>query len=172
LLDPFQLCVKKHYPGWHQIYGGYWEGYRALADPAAAISCYRNSRLAAVLPGLPIAMRDAPSRPERSVDRRSWRQKFALCSEGCEWIFANWPRVYASRKQFWERYHGWDLAGAILDLGYVRPDGKTLIRQPPLDLERLWTIEDIRRLKYAIKDPLLEQGRYLRYSCKNGGCGS
>ena len=51
-------------------------------------------RLAAVLPGLPIAMRDAPSRPERSADRRSWRQKFALCSEGSEWIFANWPRVY------------------------------------------------------------------------------
>ena len=68
----------------------------------------------------------------------------------------------SSRKQFWERYHGWDLADVILDLGYVRPDGKTLIGQPALDLERLWTIEDIRRLKYAIKDPLLEQGRYLR----------
>ena len=129
-------------------------------------------RLAAVLPGLPIAMRDAPSRPERSADRRSWPQKFARCSEGCEWIFANWPRVYPSRKQFWERYHGWDLADVILDLGYVRPDGKTLIGQPALDLERLWTIEDIRRLKYAIKDPLLEQGRYLRYGCKNRGCGS
>ena len=44
----------------------------------------------------------------------------------------------------------------------LRPDGKTPIGQPALDLERLWTIEDIRRLKYAIKDPLLEQGRYLR----------
>jgi hypothetical protein len=34
----------------------------------------------------------------------------------------------------------------------VRPDGKTLIGQPALDLKRLWTIADIRRLKYAIKD--------------------
>jgi hypothetical protein len=167
------LCVKKHYPGWHQIYGGYWEGYRALADPAGKpYHTTGTPGLAAVLPSLPIAMRDAPSRPERSADRRSWPQKFARCSEGCEWIFTNWPRVYPSRKQFWERYHGWDLADVILDLGYVRPDGKTLIGQPALDLERLWTIEDIRRLKYAIKDPLLEQGRYLRYGCKNGGCGS
>lgn len=129
-------------------------------------------RLPCAMPRLDqIAMRDAPSRPERSADRR-WRQKFALCSEGCEWIFANWPRVYPSRKQFWERYQGWDLADVILHLGYVRPDGKTLIGQPALDLERLWTIEDIRRLTYAIKDPLLEQGRYLRYGCKNGGWGS
>jgi len=81
-------------------------------------------------------------------------KNFALCSEGCQWIFENWPRAYASRKQFWERYHGWDLAEVILDLGYVRPDGKTLIGQPVLDLERLWTIEDIRRLKYEIRDPM------------------
>ena len=45
----------------------------------------------------------------------------------------NWPEAHAGRKQFWERYHGWDLADVILDLGYVRPDGKTLIGQPVLD---------------------------------------
>lgn len=81
-------------------------------------------------------------------------KQFALCSESCQWIFENWPQAYAGRKQFWERYHGWNLADVILDLGYVRPDGATLIGQPALDLERLWTIEDIRRLKYEIKDPM------------------
>ena len=81
-------------------------------------------------------------------------KKFALCSEGCQWVFESWPHAYAGRKQFWERYHGWDLADAILDLGYVRPDGKTLIGQPTLDLTRLWTIDDIRGLKYEIKDPM------------------
>jgi propane 2-monooxygenase large subunit len=42
--------------------------------------------------------------------------------------------AHAGRRQFWARYHGWDLADVIEDLGYVRPDGKTLIGQPALDL--------------------------------------
>ena len=58
------------------------------------------------------------------------------------------------RKQFWARYHGWDLADVILDLGYVRPDGETLIGQPSHSLERLWTIDDIRTIGYEVKDPL------------------
>jgi hypothetical protein len=37
--------------------------------------------------------------------------RFALCSEGCEWIFKNWPQAYASRKQFW---------GALSWLGFSR----------------------------------------------------
>jgi len=81
-------------------------------------------------------------------------KNYALCSEGCEWIFSKWPAAYKGRKQFWERYHGWDLADVILDLGYVRPDGQTLIGQPLLEMERLWTIDDIRRLGYEIKDPM------------------
>ncbi len=79
---------------------------------------------------------------------------FAVCSEGCEWILKKWPEAYSGRKQFWSRYHGWDLADVILDLGYVRPDGKTLIGQPLIEQERLWTIDDIRKLRYEVKDPL------------------
>jgi 1,2-phenylacetyl-CoA epoxidase catalytic subunit len=146
---------EKHYPGWHKNYGGYWEGYRTLADPAVGHIMLQE------LPGLPpfcqvcqlpCAMPRLDENEARIVEHEG--KNFALCSEGCQWIFENWPRAYASRKQFWERYNGWDLADVILDLGYVRPDGKTLIGQPVLDLERLWTIEDIRRLKYEIKDPM------------------
>ena len=146
---------EKHYPGWHQIYGGYWDGYRTLTDPACGHIMLQE------LPGLPpfcqvcqlpCAMPRLDQNEARIVEHGG--RKFALCSEGCQWIFANWPQAYAGRKQFWERYHGWGLADVILDLGYVRPDGKTLIGQPALDIERLWTIEDIRRLKYEIKDPM------------------
>lgn len=42
----------------------------------------------------------------------------------------------------------------IVDLGYIRPDGKTLMGQPTLDLERLWTIDDIRKIGYEIKGPM------------------
>ena len=36
----------------------------------------------------------------------------------------------------------------------MRPDGKTLIGQPALDLDRLWTIDDIRAIGFEVKDPL------------------
>jgi hypothetical protein len=42
----------------------------------------------------------------------------------------------------------------ILDLGLVREDGQTLVGQPGIDLKRMWTIDDIRRLNYEVKDPL------------------
>jgi hypothetical protein len=94
--------------------------------------------------------------PDRNEFRLvEWQgAKYAACSEGCEWIFRTWPVAYAGRRQFWARYHGWDLADVIEDLGYVRPDGKTLIGQPALDLDRLWTIDDIRAIGFEVKDPL------------------
>jgi methane monooxygenase component A alpha chain/propane monooxygenase large subunit len=42
----------------------------------------------------------------------------------------------------------------IIELGLVREDGKTLIGQPSIDSDRMWTIDDIRRLGYEVKDPL------------------
>ena len=47
-----------------------------------------------------------------------------------------------------------DLADVIVALGYVRPDGKTLMGQPHLNADRLWTLDDIRKLEYEVKDPL------------------
>jgi Methane/Phenol/Toluene Hydroxylase len=146
---------ENNYPGWHDAYGGFWEAYRQLAHPSSGHLMLQE------LPGLPpfcqvcqlpCVMPRLDLNEFRLVE---WRgSKYATCSEGCEWIFRNWPEAHAGRKQFWERYHGWDLADVILDLGYVRPDGKTLIGQPVLDLDRLWTIDDIRAIGYEVKDPL------------------
>jgi hypothetical protein len=36
----------------------------------------------------------------------------------------------------------------------VRPDGRTLIGQPALDLDRLWTVDDIRAVGYEVTDPM------------------
>ena len=47
-----------------------------------------------------------------------------------------------SGKREWETlYDGWDLADAIVDLNFVRSDGKTLIPQPHLrfDDKDMWT---------------------------------
>ena len=147
---------ENNYPGWHAAYGPYWEGYKALADPAAGRLILQE------LPGLPpfcqvcqlpTVMPRLDLNEARIIEHDG--RKIALCSEGCEWIFRRWPEAHAGRRQFWERYDGWDLADVILDLGYVRPDGRTLIGQPTLDPDqRLWTIDDIRAIGYEVKDPL------------------
>ena len=52
-----------------------------------------------------------------------------------------------SGKREWETlYDGWDLADAIVDLNFVRSDGKTLIPQPHLrfDDKEMWTLDDVR----------------------------
>jgi len=45
-------------------------------------------------------------------------------------------------------------------MGLLREDGKTLIGQPHLNLEKMWTIDDIRAIGWELKYPLAEQGAY------------
>lgn len=146
---------ERHYPGWGSAYAGLWDTYARLADPA------EGRLLLQELPALPpfcqvcqlpcvIPRFDQNERRLAVVDGG----EYAVCSEGCEWILTTWPQAYTGRKQFWARYHGWDLADVILDLGYVRPDGRTLIGQPKVEQARLWTLDDIRALRYEVKDPL------------------
>lgn len=144
-----------HYPGWNASYGGLWDTHRRLADPA------EGRLLLQELPSLPpfCQVCQLPC-VGPGFDQSECRlvsllgKRLAVCSEGCEWILRRWPNAYAGRRQFWARYHGWDLADVIVDLGYVRPDGKTLIGQPLVEQERLWTLDDVRRLAYEVKDPL------------------
>jgi methane monooxygenase component A alpha chain/propane monooxygenase large subunit len=146
---------ENNYPGWSELYQGYWEGYQALADPAGGHIILQE------LPGLPPTCQvcQLPCTMPR-LDINTARilecegRKLAVCSEGCEWIFNTWPDAYKHRRSVWEKYHGWDLADMILDIGLVRKDGRTLIGQPLLTMERMWTVDDIRALGYEIKDPL------------------
>lgn len=146
---------EKNYPGWDGVYGDFWRGYKQLADPAGGHIMLQE------LPALPPICQvcQVPCAMPR-MDQNEFRitevdgQSYPVCSEPCEWIMQKWPNAYKHRKQFWAKYHGWDLADMILDLGYIRPDGKTLIGQPLLEMERMWTIDDIRALKYEVKDPM------------------
>ncbi|MCS6927353.1 MAG: YHS domain-containing protein, partial [Candidatus Binatia bacterium] len=81
-------------------------------------------------------------------------RKLAFCSDACEWIFDLEPQRYLGYQQFYERFEGWSLAEVIRHFGYLRPDGKTLMAQPSLRRDRLWTIDDIERIGYEIKHPL------------------
>jgi len=53
---------------------------------------------------------------------------------------------FSGRREWEECYHGWDHADAMVDLGFVRSDGKTLVPQPHLRFEQkdMWTLDHIR----------------------------
>ena len=146
---------ERAYPGWNARYGDFWTAFRAMSDP-------RQGRIPMQdLPSLPpfCQVCHVPcvvpriTAPETRVLEHGGR-RYALCSEGCAWIFQLEPVIYTGCASWWARFHGWNLADVILDLGYVRTDGKTLMAQPHLGSERMWTIEDIRKLDYVVRDPL------------------
>jgi hypothetical protein len=58
---------------------------------------------------------------------------------------------------WYKKFDGWDLADVVSELGYLRPDGNTLIAQPHLNLDQLWTIGDICRLNFEIRNPLRDK---------------
>jgi propane monooxygenase large subunit len=63
---------------------------------------------------------------------------------------------FSGRRQWEEVYHGWDVADVIQDMGFVRPDGKTLIAQPHLSFEEkdMWTLDHVRG--YTLESPLVK----------------
>lgn len=93
---------------------------------------------------------------------------YTYCSEVCRWThkvaFAAeyngraTPAMgrFSGRRQWEECYHGWDLADVVKDLGFVRPDGRTVIQQPHLhfDDSKMWTLDHFRGL--PVRSPLLD----------------
>ncbi len=60
----------------------------------------------------------------------------------------------------WETcYHGWDAADVIVDQGFVRPDGKTLIPQPHVifDDKDMWTLDHLKGFELTSPNVLLNQ---------------
>ena len=56
-------------------------------------------------------------------------------------------------RNFFDRYHGWELSEVVRDLGFVRSDGKTLVAQPHLDDDGMWTLDDLRSLDFEVVSP-------------------
>ncbi|MGE0680418.1 MAG: aromatic/alkene/methane monooxygenase hydroxylase/oxygenase subunit alpha [Candidatus Binatia bacterium] len=146
---------ESQYSGWNTHYGKFWEAYSTMTDPK------QGQIPAQLFPSLPplcqvCQMPCVFPRPDISWARvvEKAGKKRAFCSEPCEWMFDLEPQRYLGHQSWYERFDGWDLADVITELGYIRPDGKTLIAQPHLNSDKMWTIDDIRRLKFEIKDPL------------------
>jgi hypothetical protein len=56
-------------------------------------------------------------------------------------------------RNYFDRYHGWELSEIVRDIGFVRADGKTLIAQPHLDNERMWTLDDVKSMDFHVQSP-------------------
>ena len=143
------------YPGWYDLFGAFWTHYRELCDPKlgrvpiaahdALPPLCRVCQMPCVLPRI-----DAPHLRVREHGGR----QHALCSDACEAIFFEDPQRYLGYQTFYELYDGWSLAEYVRRHGLLRADGKTLLAQPWLDRDRMWTIDDIDGIDFEIRDPL------------------
>ena len=154
------------YPGWYNEFGTYWENYRKASLPKQPPLMYLDSGY--VYPhrcwscNVPALIRE-----DFCVDEVEG-ELYTYCSEVCRWThkvaFAAeyngrpTPAMgrFSGRRQWEECYHGWDLADVVKDLGFVRPDGRTLIQQPHLhfDDSKMWTTDHFRGLE--VRSPLLD----------------
>jgi hypothetical protein len=148
-------------PGWYSYFGPFWEDAVDQADPAnrsLAMEAFpeipplcRVCLLPCVLPRVDIS--------EVHIERYAERNH-AFCSEICQRMFHRAPERYLDHVNFGEKFNGWDLADVIIELGLLREDGRTLIGQPHLNLEKMWTIDDIRAIGWEVKYPLADAGAY------------
>lgn len=84
------------------------------------------------------------------------------CSHECMANDVIYPYRYTGDRQFFDKYHGWSLADVVRDIGFVRPDGKTLIGQPHLDDELpLWTLQDLERIGCEIISPNIRTAKEM-----------
>jgi hypothetical protein len=152
---------ERHYPGWYSYFGPFWEDAVDSSDPAnrtLAMEAFpeipplcRVCLLPCVLPRVDIS--------EIYIEHSHGRNH-AFCSTLCRDIFHRAPNRYLDYTNFGEKFNGWALADVIVELGLLREDGKTLIGQPHLNLEKMWTIDDIRAIGWELKYPLADIAAY------------
>jgi propane 2-monooxygenase large subunit len=147
------------YPGWYDEYGMFWEAFRELDDPKDATlllaglmaeappSCW-TCQLSCVLDD---------EMTHRVVDGRT---RF-YCSKECQWMDETNPGRYTGDRNWFDRYHGWDLADVVRELEFVQDDGKTLLGQPHLRDEGRWTLDDLARASVEVQSPNINTAKQM-----------
>ena len=140
------------YPGWYDEYGPLWEGFNALKHPseqALLLQGFLENSPPLCWSCMMSCLGDEEPL-HRVVDGRT---RF-YCSEMCRRNDVDYPGRYTGDRQFFDKYHGWDLAEVVRDIGFVQPDGKTLVGQPHIDDDMpLWTLDDIAACGCEIVSP-------------------
>jgi propane monooxygenase large subunit len=154
------------YPGWYAEFGDFWKWYARKSVPGQTNMLFDQEN-GYVYPHrcwscmVPALIREDFCTGE--VDGKL----YTYCSEQCKWThtvafqaeYEGRPTPAMGRfkgQRIWEDcYHGWDLADVIKDLGFVRPDGKTITAQPHLrfDQKDMWTLDHVKGR--TIQSPLV-----------------
>jgi hypothetical protein len=75
------------------------------------------------------------------------------CSKECQWLDESNPGRYVGDRNYFDRYHGWEISELVRHLGYVRADGETLVPQPHVNGEHMWTLSDLKSMDFHIQSP-------------------
>ncbi len=147
--------MENQYPGWHDKFGFFWETHEALKDPSSGMFplqglserpyLCRTCAMPCVFPTI-----DESTERVRMFGGRA----HAFCSDPCEEIFCQQPERYIHTMMWDELWDGVGLDEFIIEGGLLREDGRTLVAQPHIDEDRMWTIDDIRACNFEIQNPL------------------
>jgi propane monooxygenase large subunit len=138
------------YPGWYAEYGAPWEAFRHVNKDPQQFKQLLEMALEGAVPSCWVCLMGCVFEEDmchRVVDDRT---RF-YCSKECMWLDESNPGRYAGDRNFFDRYHGWELSEVVSDIGFVRPDGKTLIGQPHLDDDGRWTLEDLKSMDFHVQ---------------------
>jgi propane monooxygenase large subunit len=144
--------LEAKYPGWYEEYGAPWEAFRQTRHDPQQFRALLDMSLEDAAPSCWVCLMGCVF-PEdmchRAVDGRT---RF-YCSKECMWLDESNPGRYVGDRNYFDRYHGWELSEIVRDIGFVRADGKTLIAQPHLENERMWTLDDVKSMDFHVQSP-------------------
>src|SRR5438270_2545235 len=140
------------YPGWYEEYGPFWKAMGQFSKDPEGFGAFLKQISEQPVPSCWTCLVSCVF-PEdlrhREVDGRT---RF-YCSHECMWLDESNPGRYVGDRNFFDRYHGWELSEIVRDLGFLRPDGRTLVAQPHLDDDFMWTLDDIRKMDFEVMSP-------------------
>ena len=153
------------YPGWYAEFGDYWKWYARKSIPGQTNMLFDQEAGYKYPHRCWSCMVPCLIREDFVYDEVEG-EIFTYCSDVCRWTHKvafsgeyegrSTPAMgrFSGRREWEECYDGWDLADCIKDLGFVRPDGKTLIQQPHLrfDDKHMWTLDHVKG--YTLASPL------------------
>jgi propane monooxygenase large subunit len=140
------------YPGWYADYGAPWEAFRQTRHDPQQFKHLLNMALDQAAPSCWVCLMGCVF-PEDMCHRTVGDRTRFYCSKECMWLDESNPGRYVGDRNFFDRYHGWELSELVRDLGFVRTDGKTLIAQPHLENDNMWTLDDVRSMDFHVQSP-------------------
>jgi propane 2-monooxygenase large subunit len=154
--DPFDGAdfewFESKYPGWYAEYGEFYETFGKVNKDPEAFGQLLRSAAEQGTPSCWTCLMNCVFPDDmchRVVDDRT---RF-YCSKECMWLDESNPGRYVGDRNFLDRYHGWELSEVVRDLGFVRADGETLVAQPHLDEDGMWTLDDVRSMGFEVLSP-------------------